>query len=48
MVYLGDDIRSKFNHQLNFDFGSTVTRKALHRGFYQKHHSLNQKHSIYK
>lgn len=31
MVYLGDDIRSKFNHetlQLNFDFGST--RKALH------------------
>lgn len=39
MVYLGDDIRSKFNHetlQLNFDFGST--KKALHRGFYQKHH----------
>lgn len=37
MDNLGDDIRSKFNHetlQLNFDFGST--RKALLRGFFSK------------
>lgn len=49
MDNLGDDIRSKFNHetlQLNFDLGST--RKALLRGFFQKHHYLDRKHSIYK
>lgn len=39
MVYLGDDIRFKFNYeifQLNFDFG--FIRKAFYRGFYQKYY----------